>query len=61
MNTLRKSTLVLALALLTTGIGNGIAQTMPIPPSQFSPGVVNPDDGPNPNCIPGVTCGSTGN
>jgi hypothetical protein len=61
MKTLGKSTLALALALLTTGMGKGIAQTVPIPPSQLSPDVVNPDDGPNPNCIPGVTCGSTGN
>jgi hypothetical protein len=57
MKTSRKSTLVLALALLTTGIGNGIAQTVPIPP----PSQASPDGGPNPNCIPGVTCGSTGN
>jgi hypothetical protein len=56
MKTLRKSTLVLALALLATGIGKGIAQTVPIPPSQASP-----DGGPDPNCIPGVTCGPTGN
>jgi hypothetical protein len=61
MKTLRKSTLVLALALLTAGIGKGIAQTVPTPPSQPNPDVVKPYDGPNPNCIPGVTCGSTGN
>jgi hypothetical protein len=48
VKTLRKSTLVLALALVTTGIGKGIAQTVPITPAQPSPNVVNPNDGPNP-------------
>lgn len=58
MNTesLRKCGLALILAVLTSGIGKGLAQTLPIPPSQPSPDGNNPDGGPNPNCMPGITC-----
>jgi hypothetical protein len=55
---LRKCGLALILAVLSSGVGKGIAQTVPIPPSQLSLDGSNLDNLPlpNPNCIPGVTC-----
>jgi hypothetical protein len=57
---LRKCGLALILAVLTSGVGKGIAQSVPKPPpSQPSPdgGGGNPGGGnPNPNCTLGQPC-----
>ncbi len=56
--TLRNYGLALILTILTSGVDKSLAQTVPTPPSHSSPDGDggNPDSGPNPNCIPGVTC-----